>query len=360
MIYLTRLKVSLLVLGALTLGTANASAIEPIAETAEQYEHRMAWFNEANYGLFIHFGLYSQLGGEWKGVKAEWYAEWIQATQDIDRDEYAKLVDGFNPQGFDADTLVRAAKAAGMQYLVITSKHHEGFCLWDSEYTDFDVASTPFKGLDLLQELKAACDEQGLKFGIYYSIIDWNHPSQMPNEKKKGRSRWSQCAMVEGKKAEYVDYMTRQVLELMEAYDPALLWFDADWVNWWTLEDGIRLYNTIREVDQDILVNNRVAKRKTFSLDYVTQEQKHFDEAFNKPWEGCYTMNKSWGYKKHDHEWKTPQTVYDKLKDINEKGGNLLLNVGPDGYGVVQPEAYEILRQTAELLKANPIVKRQP
>ena len=94
--------------------------------------------------------------------------------------------------------------------------------------------------------------------------------------------------MVEGKKAEYVDYMTRQVLELMEAYDPALLWFDADWVDWWTLEDGIRLYNTIREADQDILVNNRVAKRKTFSLDYVTQEQKHFDAAFSKPWEGCF------------------------------------------------------------------------
>lgn len=324
-------------------------------------EQRMAWFNKANYGMFIHFGLYSQLGGEWKGVQADWYAEWIQATQDIDRDEYAKLTADFNPQGFDADKLVRAAKNADMKYLVITAKHHEGFCLWDSAYTDFDVASTPFKGRDILQELKDACDKYGIKFGLYYSIIDWHHPSQMRNEEKEDHfARWGQCLMVEGRKAEYVDYMTRQVLELIEKYDPAILWFDGDWVNWWTLEDGIDLYLTIREADKDIIVNNRVAKRDEFTLDYVTQEQEHFDAAFNKPWEGCYTMNKSWGYKKNDHDWKSPEEVYKKLKDINEKGGNLLLNVGPDGNGVVQPEAYQILSKTAELLKARPIIKRQP
>ncbi len=352
---------NLIALFCLTIGAAVvANDAAPVPESAQEREQRMAWFIEAKYGMFIHFGLYSQLGAEWKGVQAPWYAEWIQATQDIPREEYADLVSGFNPEGFDAELLVGAAKDAGMTYLVVTSKHHEGFCLWDSELTEFDVASTPFNGRDILQELKDACDENGLKFGIYYSIIDWNHPTQMRNEDEEHHfKRWGQCLMVDGKKQEYVEYMTGQVKELLDRYDPAMLWFDGDWVNWWTQEDGIELYNTIRENDSDVIVNNRVAKRETFDLDFVTQEQEHFDEAFGKPWEGCYTMNESWGYKKHDHEWKTPQTVYQKLKDINEKGGNLLLNVGPDGDGVVQPEAYEILQETAKLLEANPTQKPQ-
>jgi alpha-L-fucosidase len=247
-----------------------------------------------------------------------------------------------------------------MTYMVITAKHHEGFCLWDSEFTDFDVASTPFKGRDILQELKDACAEHGIRFGLYYSIIDWHHPSQArPSE--VGKEGWpGKTVIVDDRKQEYVDYQRNQVLELVKKYDPVILWFDGDWADWWTLQDGIRLYNQIREADPDVIINNRVAKRKKFELDYVTQEQKHFDEAFGKHWEGCYTMNKSWGYKKSDNNWKSPETVYNKLKDINEKGGALLLNVGPDGNGVVQDEAWEILRKTAELLKKNPIVKKVP
>jgi len=330
---------------------------EPLAA----YNQRMKWFAEAQYGMFIHFGVFSHLGGEWKGKPVPWYAEWLQATKHIPCEEYAPVIQGFNPKEFDADFIARTAKEAGMKYLVITSKHHDGFCLWDSKYTDFDVAGTPFKGRDVLAELAAACKRYGLKFGIYYSIIDWHHPSQKPKA-PKGRAfeGWGQTVFEEGRKDEYITYQTNQVLELIKNYQPAMLWFDADWVNWWTMEDGIKLYNTIRNADPMIIVNNRVAKRGGFELDFVTQEQEHFSKAFPKHWEGCYTMNDSWGFKKGDNNWKSAQTVYNHLKDINEKGGNLLLNIGPDGNGVVQPEAIRILKETAVLLKENPIKKRTP
>jgi len=330
-------------------------------ESVENYRERMEWFAEAQYGMFIHFGLYSVLGGEWQGEKVDWYSEWIPATKKITREEYAPLIHEFNPVDFDAEFLARTAKESGMKYLVITSKHHDGFCLWDSAYTDFDVGGSPFKGRDILKELEEACARHGLRYGIYYSIIDWHHPSQDPSMKGNSpMSTYGQTVFLEGGKEEYVEFMTKQVLELIENYNPAMLWFDADWVNWWTLDDGITLYNTIREADPDIIVNNRVAKRDKFDLDFVTQEQGHFNKAFPKHWEGCYTMNGAWGYHRHDHKWKSAQVVYDKLKDINEKGGNLLLNVGPDARGVVQPEAIAILRETAELLKAKPITKNIP
>lgn len=350
---------SLLALPVLLLSTASAATLRH--ESLPAYEARMEWFTNSPYGMFIHFGLYSELGGEWKGEAVDWYSEWIQASKDIPREEYALIADRFNPSEFDADFIVRTAKESGMTYLVITSKHHDGFCLWDSSYTEFDVANTPFAGRDILAELSEACRKYGIKFGIYYSIIDWNHPSQEPSmEGNRPFPRWGQTVMREGAKSEYLTYQTNQVLELIERYDPDLLWFDGDWVNWWTMDDGIQLYNTIRSAKTEIIVNNRVAKRKKFDLDYVTQEQEHFEDAFPKYWEGCYTMNKSWGYKVHDDEWKDAQTVYNKLKDINGKGGNLLLNVGPDGKGRIQPEALAILKATAELLAAEPVEKNNP
>jgi alpha-L-fucosidase len=339
-------------LAAMIHGAAHAQTPVLKDESVDDYNKRMAWFAEAQYGMFIHFGLYSQLGGVWQGKPVGGYAEWIQDKAKIPRDEYAQLIKTFNPVKFDAERIVSAAKQAGMKYLVITTKHHEGFCLWDSKYTEFDVAVTPFKGRDILDELNKACKKHGIKFGVYYSILDWHHPSQ------EGLGYHNK--MLEGRKQEYVDYQRNQVLELIEKYDPAVLWFDGDWAKWWTMNDGIELYNAIRNASLTVIVNNRVAKREGFQLDYVTQEQSHFKGAFPKHWEGCYTMNKTWGYSQHDKAWKTPETIYNKLKDINEKGGNLLLNIGPDGNGIVQPEAYGILAKTAELLKAQPITKSIP
>ena len=295
------------------------------AESLDDYNRRMQWFADAQYGMFIHFGVFSHLGGEWKGEPVPWYCEWLQASKKIPREEYATAIKEFNPRKFDADFIARCAKAAGMKYLVITSKHHEGFCLWDSKFTEFDVGSTPFKGRDILAELGKACQRHGLKFGIYYSIIDWHHPAQKPaNPDGDPFGGWGQTVIEDGKKDEYIAYQTNQVLELIKNYHPAMLWFDGDWTGWWTMDDGIKLYNTIRNADPKIIVNNRVAKRTGFELDFVTQEQEHFSEAFPKHWEACYTMNDSWGFKKGDNNWKSAQTVYDHLKDINEKGGNLL------------------------------------
>jgi alpha-L-fucosidase len=289
----------------------------------------------------------------WKGEKVRGYAEWIQQILKISKEEYASLLKTFNPSGFDAELIVSTAKKAGMKYLVITAKHHEGFCLWDSKYTEYDVASTPFKGRDILDELNRACTKHGLKFGLYYSIMDWHHPSQ-------SIAKAIHCRIKNDQAQEYFDYQKNQVLELIENYDPAVLWFDGDPCGWWKIPHGVDLYNTIREVSPTVIVNNRVVNRMWFELDYATQEQSHFKEAFPKHWEACYTTNKSWGYAKHDKQWKSPENIYGKLKSINEKGGNLLLNVGPDGNGVVPPESMAILVEVGHMLEAKPIKKAIP
>lgn len=321
-------------------------------ESSEDFDKRLSWFNDAKYGMFIHFGLYSQLGGEWKGDKSGKYAEWIQSNADIAAQEYAMLVTTFNPKNFDADFIAATAKKAGMKYIVITSKHHEGFCLWDSEYTNYDVASTPFAGRDILAELSEACKKHGLKFCTYYSIIDWHHPSQERNiDGKEGGSPWGQIKMKPGKKQEYITYMKNQIKELIDNYDTEILWFDGDWVHWWDMESGQDLYNYILELKPDIIINNRVAKRKIFKKDFGTPEQEHPEGELKYYWEACYTMNNSWGFKKSDTDWKSPEVVYEKLKDINGKGGNLLLNIGPDGNGEVPKESVDILLEVGEMLK---------
>jgi len=320
-------------------------------EPQEEFESRMKWFTDAKYGMFIHFGLSAQLGGIWQGDSTKGPSEWIQAKADITPQEYAMLTHTFNPENFNAEFIVQTAKAAGMKYLVITTKHHEGFCLWDSQYTNFDIANTPFKR-DILAELSAACRKHGIKFGTYYSIIDWHHPTQERNiDGKDSWTRWGHIRMKTSRKEEYVSYMKNQIKELIDNYDTDIMWFDGDWVEWWNNESGKDLYNYIRELKPSIIINNRVAKRKTFKKDFGTPEQFHLDKPVEYEWEACYTMNSSWGYKIGDNNWKQPLEIYEKLKDINQKGGNLLLNIGPDGNGDVPKESVEILLKVGEMLR---------
>ncbi|MDO5971934.1 alpha-L-fucosidase [Flavivirga aquimarina] len=326
--------------------------INYLEESEADFSQRMAWFNDAKYGMFIHFGLYSQLGGIYKGNDEGRYAEWIQGNQDIPTEEYAKLMDTWNPKNFDANKIVKLAKKAGMKYLVVTTKHHEGFCLWNSEYTDFDIAKTPMKGRDFIKELADACKKEGIHFGTYYSIIDWHHPSQhVTIDTETSKRNWGQPKMKEGKKQEYVQYMKNQIKELIENYDTEILWFDGDWTDWWTLEDGNDLYQYIRELKPEIIINNRVSKRKIFKKDFGTPEQFHPDSTLKHYWEACYTMNDSWGFKIKDKDWKRAEEVYEKLKDIHGKGGNFLLNVGPDGDGKIPKESAKILKEVGEMLK---------
>lgn len=328
-----------------------STKIDYLNETREEIDERMDWWNDAKYGMFIHFGLYSQLGGVWEGDTIDRYAEWIQANADIPAQVYALQTATFNPTKFDADYIAKTAKASGMKYLVITTKHHEGFCLWDSKYTNYDVASTPFKGRDILAELKVACDNHGIKFGTYYSLIDWHHPSQERNidgDDKWGH--WGNVRMKTHEKEKYIAYMKHQIKELIDNYDTDILWFDGDWVYWWNTQDGDDLYNYIRNLKPSIIINNRVSKRKVFKKDFGTPEQEHPEGELKHYWEACYTLNNSWGYKASDHQWKSAETVYEKLQDINNKGGNLLLNIGPDGKGQIPQESVDILLEVGQKL----------
>ncbi len=342
--------VLLILLGTTFTGIAQVNYLN---ESETDFKKRMEWFVDAKYGMFIHFGLYSQLGGIYKGNEEGRYAEWIQANQHIPKSDYVKLIDTWNPTKFNANEIVKLAKKAGMKYLVVTTKHHDGFCLFDSDYTEYDIANSPVSGRDLVQELSDACKKHGLHFGTYYSIIDWNHPSHnIPDldANEVSRERWSNPEFIEGKKAEYVQYMKNQIKELIERYNTEILWFDGDWADYWTVEDGNDLYQYIRELKPDIIINNRVSKREEFKKDFGTPEQFHPDSKLKHYWEACYTMNDSWGFKIKDTDWKSHEEVFEKLQDINGKGGNFLLNVGPDGNGEVPEESAQILKKVGQML----------
>lgn len=331
-------KMIFVLVAGLIAGQGTTLGAELMAETDEAYQARMQWFTDAQFGLFIHYGVYSTLGGEWQGEPVKKYAEWIQRWGNITPEEYIPLASNFRPDKLDADLWVKTAKEAGMKYMVITTKHHEGFCLWDSAYTEYDLGQANDFDRDILGELKAACDKYGLKFGTYYSIIDWHHPSQ------RAQQALNQTPMND--KEGYVTYMKAQLKELIERYDPAVMWFDGDWTKWWTMEDGIDLYNYLRALSPDLIINNRVAKRKTFKKDFGTPEQKTPGASLDHNWEACWTVNHSWGFKKSDTTWKSTDVLIQKLIDINTKGGNLLLNIGPHADGT-WPEAS--IRQLKEM-----------
>lgn len=291
--------------------------LNPLGESDAELEQRMAWFNDARFGMFIHWGAYSVLAGEWQGQTIPFYAEWIRHKGKIPKDDYREVCKQFQPDQFDADAWIRTARDAGMKYFVITTKHHDGFCLWDSAYTDYDIKDLAGLDFDPLAELSAACKKYGIRFGTYYSIIDWEYPT----------------TGAEFDKAKYVQYMKDQVRELIEKYDTDILWFDGDWKKWWTLEDGADLYAYIRELKPSIIINNRVSKRKNFKRDFGTPEQTTPGMDLGFDWEACWTINHSWGFKKADTKWKPTQQLIEKLSDIVSKGGNLLLNVGPKADG---------------------------
>ncbi|MGJ8633003.1 MAG: alpha-L-fucosidase [Luteolibacter sp.] len=316
------------------------SAEELIAETDEAFHERMEWFTDSQFGLFIHYGVYSTLGGEWNGESINGYAEWIQRWGKITPEEYIPLAKNFRPDKLDADLWVKTAKEAGMKYMVITTKHHEGFCLWNSALTDYDLGDQNDFDRDILGELKAACDKHGLKFGTYYSIIDWHHPSQ------RAERSTNQTPMND--KEGYVKYMKGQLKELIDNYDPAIMWFDGDWANWWTLDDGTDLYNYLRELSPEMIINNRVSKRREFKKDYGTPENSTPGDALDHVWEACWTVNHSWGFKKSDTTWKSIDELIQKQIDINTKGGNLLLNVGPKADGSWPEGSTKLLTQMGD------------
>ena len=324
-------------------------------ETKAQRDERMAWWREARFGMFIHWGLYAIPAGQWKGETN--HAEWIRHSAQIPIDEYDKFVDQFNPVQFNADQWVRMAKDAGMKYIVITTTHHDGFCLFDSEYTDYDVMSTPFKR-DILKELYKSCKKHGIKLCFYHSIMDWHHPDYLP------RRAWEKRSADGADYPRYIGHMKSQLTELVTQYDPAVLWFDGQWENTWTHEEGLKLYNYIRSLKPDIIINNRVDKGRggmegmttddSFAGDFGTPEQEVPHTGIRGvDWESCITMNDHWGYNSHDKNFKSTEYLVHQLVDIVSKGGNYLLNIGPTAKGTFPQESIDRLRDMGEWMKIN-------
>ena len=328
-----------------------------IHETRVDYEARMAWWNEARFGLFIHWGLYAIPAGLWGG-KSD-YGEWIRTSAQIPIDVYDQFVNQFNPVGFNPVEWVKTAKDAGMKYIVITSKHHDGFCLFDSKYTDFDIMSTPFQR-DIMKELAEASRKEGIKICWYYSIMDWHHPDYLP------RREWEKNRTSEGADYNrYVEYMKNQLKELLTNYgEIGVLWFDGEWEGTWNQKRGLDLYNYVRGLQPDIIINNRVGagrsgmegftKEGEFAGDYATPEQEI--PATGIPgvyWETCMTMNDHWGYNKNDNNWKSTEDLIHKLVDIASKGGNFLLNVGPDAKGIIPEASKNRLYEIGQWMRIN-------
>ena len=320
---------------------------------------RMAWWREARFGMFVHWGLYSVLAGEWGGKTN--YGEWIRNNAKIPIDEYEKLLGRFNPVEFDADRIARLAAEAGQKYLVITSKHHDGFCLWPTKQNaDWNVARTAYKK-DIMKQVATACRAHGIKPCWYHSIMDWHHPDYLPRRDWEEASRPATGAQFD----RFVKYLHAQVEELLTQYgDIGVLWFDGEWEKTWNGELGAALAEHVHKIAPNTLINSRVGPSKANGLDaqmsrpdlgdFGTPEQKVPDRGLpGVDWESCITMNDNWGYNRADKNFKSVTTLVGLLTETASKGGNLLLNVGPTGDGLVPPESVDRLGGIGRWMRAH-------
>jgi len=331
----------------------------------------LEWLKEAKYGMFIHWGLYSQAGGIWKGVRMEHsgypgpgVSEWLMFKFQIPRDEYAELAKTFNPDKSFAQHIAKLAKDAGMKYVVVTSKHHDGFALFDSECSDYDmVDATPYKA-DAIKELYDACLVEGLDFGVYYSHgNDWydGADGNYANVKKindslgilshaPGKNLWDPSPNTH---TEYIENKAiPQIEELLELMPKLrLIWFDGD--GYITEEQSFQFYKTIFDINPKVIVNRRVGYDFGDYLDAGDNVIPSADDKLAKHWETCGTTNNSWAYKSYDDDFKSTQEMLYYLVDIASKGGNYLLNIGPDGKGHVPEKSAQGLRELGQWLKIN-------
>jgi alpha-L-fucosidase len=317
-------------------------------ETVAHRDVRVAWMNEARFGMFIHWGLYALLAGMWKGEPVgEGTGEWIMNYAKIPVAEYKALAGQFNPAMFDADSWVKLAAGAGMKYIVITAKHHDGFAMFQSHVDDFNIVdATPFKR-DPLRELADACQRAEIKLGFYYSQdLDWTAPGG-----GSYRGYWDEAQ--QGSFARYLDTKAiPQIDELLTNYAPypAVMWFDYPTQNM-TPELASKIVVLLNR-HPDLIWNNRLGGG--YHGDTATPEQHIPPEGYpGKVWEACMTMNDTWGYKSDDHNFKSVEELLHNLIDIVSKGGNYLLNVGPDALGAIPQEEADRLLQVGRWLEVN-------
>ena len=302
----------------------------------------LSWFTQSRFGMFIHWGTYAAAARH----------EWVKSKEEIPDEQYMSYFNHFCPDLYNPGEWARMAADAGMKYFVVTSKHHEGFCLWDSQFTDYKATNTPW-GKDLLKPMVEAFREAGLRVGFYYSLLDWHHPDYTTDRQHPQRNDAARRAADTGRDmTRYAEYMRNQVRELLTEFGPIdIVWYDfsfpgedgkgcADW-------ESDKLYALTRELMPNVLINNRL--NLPGSADFLTPEQfqpteQPKDEHGNPAvWEGCQTFSGSWGYYRDEHTWKSVPQLLWMLIDGVSKNGNLLLNVGPTGRGEFDYRARERL-----------------
>ncbi len=293
--------------------------------TPDNQAERMAWWHQARFGMFIHFGLYSVLARH----------EWAMEMEGIPVLEYMKLAKQFDPHPHAARAWARLAKQAGMKYMVMTTKHHEGFCNFNTSLTPY-CAPKQAPGRDLVKEYVEAAREEGLRVGFYYSLMDWHHPDG------------ARCATDEAARQRFVAYTHGLIRDIMSNYGQVdVLWYDVDWplsAQGWESEKMNRM---VFKLQPKIIVNNRNGLLGDFS----TPEQHIQAAKKGRAWEACMTMNDSWGYQRADDDWKSPKTIVRNLIQCSQGGGNYLLNIGPKGDGSIPEESVKILTATGEWMK---------
>jgi alpha-L-fucosidase len=340
------------------------AALDPSSQPSLESQ-RTAWYREAKFGMFIHWGPYSLAS-----VEASWPIMRPSAKFPITEQEYRALPQRFNPTQFDADALVELAKSAGQRYMVFTTKHHDGFCMFDSDFTNYKIANTPYKK-DIVEQLAVACRLQKMTLGFYYSPPDMNHPG-FRDTSKPASENWNGEPMRE-EWPTYLNYMELQLRELLTRYgDVALIWFDGLYNQ--RKFDGHRMQHAIGAMQPQTLINNRIG----ISGDFETPEQflpasipvkgKTLDwehrDAGTKPdyvptpeefrlWETCMTINETWAYNQNDRQFKSAQHLIRTLVEVASRGGNFLLNVGPQPDGTIQPEFQERLKAIGKWMDRN-------
>jgi alpha-L-fucosidase len=336
--------------------TSQLSLAQLPKETDAQKTLRMKWWTDARFGMFIHWGLYALPARH----------EWVKNNERLTNEQYQKYFEMFNPDMYDPHEWAKMAKAAGMKYVVLTAKHHEGFCLFDSKFTDYKSTNTPY-GKDLIKEYVEAFRAEGLKVGFYYSLIDWHHPDYTidSNHPQRQTSDTAYARLNKGRDMnKYREYMKNQVRELLTNYgEISVIWFDfsfpgkngkgrADW-------DSENLLKLARSLQPGIIVDDRLDLRDVEGgWDFTTPEQvkvAKWPEINGKrvAWETCQTFSGSWGYYRDEYTWKSPAQLLELLIESVSKGGNLLLNVGPTARGVFDSRAQERLKSMGDWMKFN-------
>jgi alpha-L-fucosidase len=307
------------------------------AETPAEHDQRMAWWREARFGLFIHWGIMSIPGADFNAME----------KQKIPVAEYEKLVQQYNPVRWNAHDTVKMAKDAGQKYLVFVSKHHDGFAMWDSKVSDYNIMHSPY-GKDIVRQLADECAAQGLVFCFYYSILDWHHPDA-------NKARWPK----------YVEYMKGQLRELLTQYGRiGVVWFDGDWIPESSDDQGRELAQFVWSLQPKTIINNRIGKgrqdnagnmrKDSFAADFGTPEQEMpANGLLGTDWEACMTINNSWSWNKSDTVYKDTAACIRLLVDTASKGGNLLLNVGPQPDGAIPVPQRDRLGDLARWMRAN-------